>query len=96
MDKIEFTEQEKKILGRSGDFRVVKRFREASVSVALLFCLLFVGIGIAAQSWKLLCACAVLYALVTLAEKLAYAKALAGYKSIIVKLSNRLNEIKHK
>ena len=96
MDRIKFTEQEKKILGRSGDFRVLRRYRESAIAVSLLFCLLFLGIGIASQSWIPLCVCAVLYALLTMAEKLAYAHALAGYKSIIVKLAKRLNEIKQK
>lgn len=96
MDRIKFTEQEKKILGRSGDFRVLRRYRESAIAVSLLFCLLFLGIGIASQSWIPLCVCAVLYVLLTMAEKLAYAHALAGYKSIIVKLAKRLNELKQK
>ena len=37
-----------------------------------------------------------LYVLLTLAEKLAYARALLHYKSVIVKLAKRIQELNHR
>lgn len=92
MEKIDFTEQEKKILGRSGDFRVTVRFRRAAAATALLFILFFFGIGFAVRSWIPVACVAALYALITAVEKIAYARTLEGYKRVIVKLCRRINE----
>ena len=60
--------------------------------MTILFIVFFFAVGFATRNWMFPAVFAALYALVTLAEKLAYARALAGYKSIIVKLCTRLNE----
>lgn len=96
MDQIEFTPQEEKVFGRSGDFRVLPRYRRAAAATALLFMLLFLALAAATRNAWIVAVCAVLYAGITLAEKLAYANALAAYKGIIVKLAKRIQELNHK
>lgn len=92
MEQIDFTEQEKKILGRSGDFRVTTRFRRAAAAVSILFILFFFAIGYVTRSWIPVACIAALYALITAVEKIAYANTLDGCKRIIVKLCRRINE----
>ena len=92
MEQIDFTEQEKKILGRSGDFRVTARFRRAAAAVSILFILFFFAIGYVTRSWIPVACIAALYALITAVEKIAYANTLDGCKRIIVKLCRRINE----
>ena len=96
MDRIEFTAQEEKVRGRSGDTAVVRRYRRAATGTALLFCLLFSGLAAATGSVWTVTICAMLYVLLTLAEKLAYARALLHYKSVIVKLAKRIQELNHR
>lgn len=93
MEQIDFTEQEKKILGRSGDFRVTARFRRAAAAVSILFILFFFAIGYVTRSWIPVACIAALYALITAVEKTAYANTLDGCKRIIVKLCSRINEL---
>lgn len=96
MDRIEFTPQEEKALGRSGDFGVVLRYRRAAAATAILFLLLFIGLTAATRNVYIVAVCAALYVIVTLAEKLAYANAVFAYKCVIVKLAKRIQELNHK
>ena len=75
---------------------VVRRYRRAATGTALLFCLLFSGLAAATGSVWTVTICAMLYVLLTLAEKLAYARALLHYKSVIVKLAKRIQELNHR
>ena len=93
MEQIDFTEQEKRILGRSGDLRVTARFRRAAAAVAILFILFFFAIGFATRSWIPVACIAAFYAMITAVEKIAYANTLDGCKRIIVKLCRRINEL---
>ncbi len=93
MEKIEFTKQEERILGRSGDFAVVGRYRSSAIVVALIFSGLLLALAFLSGSMMLVLIFSLSYILITLVEKLAYARAIAGYKHVIVKLSKRVQQL---
>ncbi len=96
MDKIEFTPSEERVLMRSGDFSVVKRFQASSILISAVFIGLVTSCAILTKSWVLMLVISIAYIIITLTEKLFYARALIAYKSVIVKLGKRINELSPK
>jgi len=96
MDRIGFTPREERTHRRSGNAGAVLRRRRAVIAVSVLFLLLFAGLGFATRSWVILMVCAMLFVVITLVEKLAFINAELVCKSVIVKLTKRIQELNYK
>lgn len=93
---MEFSKQEERLLIRSGDQALTKRMKRSAVSVSLMFALLLTGVAFAAGNTWLVLAIALAYILITLCEKVAYMNTFSAYKTLVVKLSTRVNELEKK
>ena len=91
MEEIAFTPQEERALRRSGDLALASRMKQATVVVSVLFLVLFILTAIVVKNDIVVTALAVIYVLLTLAEKLAFIRMLAVYRGLVVKLGKALN-----
>ena len=91
MEEIAFTPQEERALRRSGDLALASRMKQATVVVSVLFLVLFILVAIVVRNDIVVTALAVIYVLLTLAEKLAFIRMLAVYRGLVVKLGKALN-----
>lgn len=91
MEEIAFTPQEERALRRSGDLALASRMKQATVVVSVLFLVLFILVAIVVKNDIVVTALAVIYVLLTLAEKLAFIRMLAVYRGLVVKLGKALN-----
>lgn len=93
---MDFTKQEERLLVRSGDLALIKRMKKSSIVITLCFAVLMTGAAIASKNLWVLLAISLAYLFVTLCEKIAYVNTAAAYKSLVVKLSTRINELEKK
>ena len=91
MEEIAFTPQEERALRRSGDLGLASRMKQATVVVSVLFLVLFILAAIVVKNDIVVTVLAVIYVLLTLAEKLAFIRMLAVYRGLVVKLGKALN-----
>ncbi len=91
MEEIAFTPQEERALRRSGDLALASRMKQATVVVSVLFLVLFILVAFVVRNDIVVTALAVIYVLLTLAEKLAFIRMLAVYRGLVVKLGKALN-----
>ena len=91
MEEIAFTPQEERALRRSGDLALASRMKQATVVVSVLFLVLFILTAIVVKNDIVVTVLAVIYVLLTLAEKLAFIRMLAVYRGLVVKLGKALN-----
>ena len=93
MEKLELNSLEQAILANSSNEKITLRRRTMIlVSGGILAVLLLVS-GFVYKSWGMLLFLAMGYVLITVFEKFAYANAVLGYKSLIQKLVNRIEEL---
>ena len=93
---MEFSKQEERLLIRSGDRALTGRMKRSALTVSLLFCVLIAGAAAASGNVWIVLAVALAYIFVTMAEKIAYIRAIEKYKALIVKLSTRVNDLEKK
>ena len=88
----DLTPIERQILKQSSDVDITRRHRTtiiiSGVFAAALLCLVAYG----SKSWRFVLVVSLIYIGVTLFEKVAYANAVIAYKSLIQKLSARIDE----
>jgi membrane protein implicated in regulation of membrane protease activity len=92
-DHLKLTVAEKLLLERSADQALTRRRVRLVVGSAVLLVAALVVLSPLAQSWEFLLFFAVAYILVTAWERVAYARTILAYKSLIQKLSRRVEEL---
>lgn len=92
-EQIELTAAERLVLERSSDLALTRRrLRLVVVSGSLLVVVLVVASPLM-RSWELLLFFTVAYVLVTMWERVGYARTILVYKGLIQKLASRLEAL---
>lgn len=92
-DRLKLTVAEKLLLERSGDPALTRRRVRLVVGSAVVLVAALIVVAPVAQSWEFLLFFAVAYVLVTAWERVAYARTILAYKSLIQKLASRVEEL---
>lgn len=93
MKNVNLTKLEEEILQRSRDPEVTQRRRRMILVTGVCAAAFLVWAAFARQSWQLVLVVSLVYVAVTMCEKVAYANAVLAYKSVIRKLSERIEEL---
>ncbi|MFQ5807684.1 MAG: hypothetical protein ACE5I3_14660 [Phycisphaerae bacterium] len=93
MKELDLNLVETQILARSRDIAVTKRRTTITMVVRCAAAAAFVTAALMGVSASKVAAIAALYALVTMLEKVFYGKAILAYKSLIRKLTRRIEEL---
>ena len=93
MKDLNLTPLEQRILKHDYDPSIIRCRRTIAVVTGVAAAILLVGVAWLVQSWQVVLVVALVYVAVTLLEKVAYANAVLGYKSLIRKLQSRIEEL---
>ncbi len=91
--ELDLNDAEREILQRSKDAAITRRRIRQVIFFASLYAALLVVAGWILKSWVMLLVVSLLYVLITTFEKVAYGRAVLLYKSVIRKLSSRVDEL---
>lgn len=92
-EKLDLTPLEEDILAISHDAATTKRRIGLVVISGLAAGAGLTTVSILYQSWKLVLGVSLVYIVLTVLEKVAYGRAVLGYKSVIRKLAARVEEL---
>jgi hypothetical protein len=92
-DRLKLTVSEKLLLQRSSDPALTRRRVRLVVGSAVVLVAALIVVAPVAQSWEFLLFFAVAYVLVSAWERVAYARTILAYKSLIQKLAGRVEEL---
>ena len=92
-DRLKLTVAEKLLLQRSSDPALTRRRVRLVVGSAVLLVAALIVVAPVAQSWEFLLFFSVAYVLVSAWERVAYARTILAYKSLIQKLAGRVEEL---
>lgn len=90
---LQLTVGERLVLERSGDLSLTRRRLRMVVGSAVLLCAALIVVSPLMQSWQFLLFFAVAYVLLTAWERVAYARTILTYKSLIQKLASRIERL---
>ena len=92
MMKLDLTPLEQRILDRSGKPEITRQRRTIVVASGLSFAAVLIVMALVKRSWQFVLAIALLYIVITVWEKVAYANAVLAYKGLIQKLKAKAEE----
>jgi hypothetical protein len=93
MNNIDLTELEQALLDKSANLDVTRSRRRMSIVVPLILILAVVLVPTIRQSPQLLLSLFVAYVVIVALERIAYANAVLGYKSLIQKLTSHIEAL---
>ena len=93
MNDLKLNPLEQHILEQSGNLNVTQRRKSIILVTGIGIIGLLVSVANINRSWKFVLSISIVYIVVTAWEKVAYANAVLGYKSLIQKLMKRVNEL---
>ena len=93
MKDIKLTPLEELILQRSSDSAITHRRKYTVLVSGFIFGIMIIGAAYFLQSWQILLFISLMYIAITVFEKIAYANAVLGYKSLIQKLKQQIEKL---